>query len=375
MSSIPPADSHSSPPSPQPTNHHEPGSEKPVQWILQQPPSLFGRYGKLLLLALGIAVIGLLGLSAAYQSYFSPPGEPQEKYHSLSKTAAKKIAVIHVSGTILEGDGFIKKQIDQVRQDDDVVGVVLRINSPGGTVTGSDYLYHHLGKLIEKRKLPLVVSMGSMCASGGYYLAMAVGDQTDAIYAEPTTWTGSIGVVIPHYDLSGLLARYDVKDDSVASHKFKLMGSPTRLLSSEERAEERALLQTLVDKSFDRFKDIVRHGRPKFKNDDPALDKVATGQIFTAQQALELGLIDKIGFIEEAIERVAKLSGHELDKLRCVKYNKPPVSLSTLLGIHLNRPPQAAGIDLHSLLRLASPQAYYLCTGYPWIRDTVGSNR
>jgi protease-4 len=306
-----------------------------------------------------------LGLSAAYQSYFSPPGGPQEKYHSLSKTAAKKIAIIRVSGTILEGDGFIKKQIDQVRQDDSVVGVVVRINSPGGTVTGSDYLYHHLGKLIEERELPLVVSMGGLCASGGYYLAMAVGDQTDAIFAEPTTWTGSIGVVIPHYDLSGLLARYDVKDDSIASHKYKLTGSPTRSLSGAERAEERALLQTLVDKSFDRFKDIVRHGRPKFQDDGGALDKVATGQIFTAQQALALGLVDKIGFIEGAIQRVAELAGHDPDKLRCVKYNKPPISLGTLLGTHLSRPPRATRIDLHSLLNLTPPQAYYLWVGMP----------
>jgi protease-4 len=338
---------------------------------VQQPPSLFGRHGKLLVLALGIAVICLLGLSTAYQSYFSPPGGPQEKYHSLSKTAAKKIAIIRVSGTILEGDGFVKKQIDQIRQDDSVVGVVLRINSPGGTVTGSDYLYHHLCELIEDREFPLVVSMGSLCASGGYYMAMAVGDQTEAIFAEPTTWTGSIGVVIPHYDLSGLLARYDVKDDSVASHKFKLMGSPTRLLSGEERAEERALLQTLVDKSFDRFKDIVRHGRPKFQDDDGALKKVATGQIFTAQQALELGLVDKIDFIEGAIQRVAKLAGHDLDKLRCVKYDKPPVSLGTLLGIHISRLPHADGYDMNSLLHLTAPhaltapQAYYLCAGLP----------
>jgi len=317
----------------------------------------------LLVLALGIAVICLLGLTAAYQSYFNPPGGPQEKYHSLSKTAKKKIAVIRVSGTILEGDGFIKKQIDQVRQDDNVVGVVLRINSPGGTVTGSDYLYHYLGKLVEERKLPLVVSMGSMCASGGYYLAMAVGDQAEAIFAEPTTWTGSIGVVIPHYDLSGLLARYDVKDDSIASHKYKLMGSPTRLLSAKDRAEERALLQTLVDKSFGRFKDIVRHGRPKFRNDNGALDNVATGQIFTAQQALELGLVDKIGFIERAIERVAKLAGQDPAKLRCVKYDKPPLSLGTLLGTSLGRPPKAAGIDLRCLLQLTAPRAYYLWSG------------
>jgi protease-4 len=99
--------------------------------------------------------------------------------------------------------------------------------------------------------------MGSICASGGYYIAMAAANHENVIFAEPTTWTGSIGVVIPHYDLSGLLADYQVKDDSIASHKYKLMGSPTRELSSADRAEERKLLQDLVNISFERFKEIV----------------------------------------------------------------------------------------------------------------------
>ena len=162
-------------------------------------------------------------------------------------------------------------------------------------------MYHHTRELCEDRGLPLVVSMGSICASGGYYIAMAVGDEEDAIFAEPTTWTGSIGVVIPHYDFSGMLKDYKIKDDSIASHRYKLMGSPTRALDAEGRAEERKLFQNLVDLSFEGFKDIVRSGRPKFRADDAALDAVATGQIFTAKQAREKGLVDKIGFIEDAI--------------------------------------------------------------------------
>ncbi len=121
----------------------------------------------------------------------------------------------------MEGDGFVKRQIDRVRKDAQVKAVVVRIDSPGGTVTGSDYIYHHLKKLREDRSLPLVVSMGSIAASGGYYIAMAVGDQEKSIFAEPTTTTGSIGVIVPHYDLSGLMARYDVRDDSISSHPRK----------------------------------------------------------------------------------------------------------------------------------------------------------
>lgn len=336
----------------------------PPQVIVQQPPTAFGRYGKLLLILLGLAVMAIIGLASSYQSYFSPPGGPQEKYHSLSKEATKKVAIVSVTGTIMEGDGFVKQQLDRVREDEDILAVVLRIDSPGGTVTGSDYLYHHVKQLCEERKLPLVVSMGSICASGGYYIAMAVGDQQDTIFAEPTTWTGSIGVVIPHYDFSGMLAEYNVKDDSIASHKYKLMGSPTRALSEEERAEERKLFQELVDLSFEGFKEIVRNGRPKFRENEAALDMVATGQIFTAQQALEKGLVDKIGFIEAAVERAAELAERKPEKVRCVKYTEPPPTLSTLLSAS-SQQPSLFKSDLSTLLDLTAPRAYYLCTWLP----------
>jgi protease-4 len=333
----------------------------PPQIIIQQ--TMFGWLGKLVLVALGIAILVIMGLVGSYRSYFSLPDKPQEKYHSLSPHATKKIAIIKVDGVILEGeDGFVKRVIDRVMEDSDVVGVVLRIDSPGGTVTGSDYLYHHLRELADERKLPLVVSMGSICASGGYYIAMAVGNQPGSIYAEPSTWTGSIGVIIPHYDLSGLLGRWNVTDDSVASGPLKQMGSPTRPMSEEARK----LLQALVDESFAEFKQIVTNGRPKFKDDPQALDAVTTGQIFTAKQALERGLIDKLGFLEDAIDRAAELANYSKDQLRCVTYKERPTFLSELLGAQAS----SAGripLDQAALLDLAAPRAYYLWTGLPAI--------
>ncbi|QDT01349.1 signal peptide peptidase SppA [Adhaeretor mobilis] len=347
------------------------GQPQPAPQVIlqQQPPSAFGKYGKFLLIALGLCVMGLIGQSTAYQSYFSPPNGPQEKFHSLNGKAKQKIAIIQATGTIMEGDGYIKQQIDRVRKDENVVAVVLRIDSPGGTVTGSDYLYHHLLELADDRDLPIVVSMGSICASGGYYMAMAVGEKEDTIFAEPATWTGSIGVVIPHYDLSGLLTAWDIEDDSVASHKFKLMGSPTRDLSDEERAEERQLLQTLVDLSFERFKEIVVSGRPEFAGKPELVDKIATGQIFTAQQAVDNGLVDKIGFIDAAIERAAELAGVSTDNVRAIKYNEPAAALTALLGAEGQRlrNQSSGGLDLASLLDLTAPRAYYLCTWLPSI--------
>jgi protease-4 len=345
----------------------------PQQIIIQQPPTMFGRFGKWLLAALVLAVMFIIGLYSSYHSYFSPPDAPQEKYHSLAKYAPDKIAIIDVSGTIMEGEeSFSKKQIDRVREDSRVIGVVLRINSPGGTVTGSDYLYHHLRELKKERekegeKFPMIVSMGSICASGGYYIAMAVGDQKLAIFAEPTTWTGSIGVIIPHFDLSGTIDKLGAEDDSIASGPLKQMGSPTKPMSEQERK----VLQELVDESFKGFKDIVANGRPDLKKDQSALDAVATGQIFTAKQALDRGLVDKIGFVEDAVARAAELAGKTTDEVRCVKYEEPPTLLGSLVGTGASAP-TGRGVNLGAILDLTVPRAYYL---WSWLPTLMTNSR
>src|SRR5262245_33776038 len=299
----------------------------PTQIVIQERASAFGRYGKWLALALVIAVIAIISLYGRYQSYFSPTDAPQEKYHSLARYAPKKIAIINVNGTIWNvEDGFVKKQIDRVAEDNDVVAVVLRIDSPGGTITGSDYLYHHLQELKTKRELPIVVSMGSLCASGGYYIAMAVGNEQNAIFAEPATWTGSIGVIIPHIDISTGLMGMGIRDDSIVSGPYKELGAITKRLTDDDRK----ILQTLVDVSFKDFKSLVMSGRPRFKEDRAGLDGVGTGQIFTAKQALENGLIDKIGFIEDAVTRATELAGYSADSVRCVNYEQSPSLMGAL---------------------------------------------
>lgn len=344
-----------------------PDAQPPQTIVIQQKESLFGRFGKVLVAVVVILIFSLIGLSAQYQQYFSEPGGPQEKYFALSKTAMDKVAIITVAGTIIEGDDFVKKQIDLVREDDSVQALVLRINSPGGTVTYSDYLLHHLNELKAAKgdDFPVVVSMGSLCASGGYYIAMAVGDQEDAIFAEPTTWTGSIGVVIPHYNLAGLMEEYGVSEDSITSGKFKRMGSPTR----EMREDERALFQELVDETYQDFRDIVKSGRPKFRDDDAALDQVAQGQIFTAKQALANGLVDKIGFIEEAVERACELAGVSVDDVRCVHYKKQLTPFDALMNAQAASNSRGPLGELRSFFDLTTPRAYYLYTTLPTMME------
>jgi len=240
---------------------------------------------------------------------------------------------------------------------------VLRVNSPGGTVSASDYIYHRLRELAKEREIPIVVSMGGIAASGGYYVSMAVGDTPDAIFAEPTTWTGSIGVKIPHYDLSDMLKSWGVKEDTIASNRLKLMGSLAKPMTEEERT----IFQGLVDDSFDRFKSIIRDGRPEFAKNPAALDQLATGQVYTANQAEANGLVDKIGFLEAAVDRAIELARLDKENVHVVQY-KPEAGLLALL----TGESQASAGSWDSLVKMTSPEAYYL---YTWLPTAFANRR
>ena len=316
----------------------------------------------MLCIFLGVCLIGSVIFNiysaAAYAQYFPTDTETLESFHSGDKFAARKIAVIKVSGVMLQGDGFTKRQIDRVRKDRNVEAIVLRIDSPGGAVTAADYLYHHLKELREEKDVPVVVSMGSMAASGGYYVAMAASDEERVIFCEPTGITGSIGVIIPRYDISALLKEYNVKSDSIVSHEHKEMGSWTKEMTTEERMR----LQSQVDLLFNRFKDIVREGRPQFAKDEDALNQVATGEVFTGLQAKELMLVDDVGFIEDAIERAAELADLDPDEYRVVEYNRPATLADALAG-SVDAPQNP--LNAQRIFEMTTPRAYYLYSGLP----------
>lgn len=319
--------------------------------VVQQARPVGGFFGWLGWLAFGMCLLSLLGYYNTQKDYFDNSGGITEKYHSLSKTATDKVAVIDASGVIMSGNGFVKKQIDRVKKDDSIKAIVLRVDSPGGTVYGSDFMYHHLGKLRDERKIPMVVSMGSVAASGGYYIAMAVGDQEDCIYAEPMTTTGSIGVIIPHYNVSGLMEKLDVEDDSIATHPRKDMLSMTKPMTEDDRE----VIGKYINHAFERFKEVIKSGRPKFAEDSAALDTLATGEVFTAQQAKESGLVDEIGFIEEAIDRAIEMAQLDKDNTRVVTYTKPVTLMDSLSFVKTSRPDMMSRV-----LDLSQPRAYYL---------------
>ena len=298
---------------------------------------------------------------------FDSGSRVDERHFSHNRHATNKIAIISVEGTILEGRGFIKRQIEHARKDDDVKALVLRVNSPGGTVTGSDGIYHYLTQMASERGIPVVVSMGGIAASGGYYVSMAAGPRADSIFAEPTTWTGSIGVIMPHFNVSQLMQDWGVQSDSILSKPLKGMGSYTRPMTQEERR----LFQALVDDSFASFKEVIRRGRPKFKADPAALDRIATGQVFTAQEAQQKGLVDKIGYVEDAVTQAIQFAGLSPDEVNVVQY-RPEFSLTDIfLDSADGRATKARGLDLNALAELTVPRAYYLCTWLPPLLSTA----
>jgi protease-4 len=326
------------------------------------PPRRRGFFGRLLVslfMFIFLASLFMNFVLAGFTASVLNEGRVQEKFVSHDIKAKDKIAILPIEGIILESeDGFVKRAIDTAIEDEHVKAIVLRVDSPGGSVSGSDYIYHHLRELVKKRNIPIVVSMGGIAASGGYYVSMAVGDVTDTIYAEPTGFTGSIGVIIPHYNVAGLMDQYKVVDDSIASNPLKEMGSITKPMSKAEKD----IFQKLVDESFAHFKKVVCEGRPMFKKDTAALDKLATGRIYTAEQAAKNGLVDKLGFVEDAVDRAIELAHLDKDKVKVVRYKMEPGLSSVLLG---SQSRSSASLDLKTLLDITTPRAYYLVSWLP----------
>ena len=307
----------------------------------------------ILMIVLVLIVIGL---------FYGDDSRISEEWYALEKAADNKIAIVSLDGTIFGEEGFVKDQIDWARDDDAVRAIVLRIDSPGGTVSGTDAIYHRLKKLVRDKEIPLVVSMGGIAASGGYYVAMAAGDVENTIYAEPTTWTGSIGVIIPHYNVAKLLARWDIEDDSIASNPLKMMGSPTREFPEPIRAEERKILEGLVQSSFDGFKEIVLASRKALREDKQKQEIAFSGRIFTGKQAQENLLVDRIGYLDDAIDRALELARLDKDETQVVEYKRPVGAVEMLLFGAQSRAPR---IGWRSLVDATVPRAYYLCTWLP----------
>lgn len=281
------------------------------------------------------------------------PEAYREDFVSGDRAAKERIVVLSISGTIMPP--FTERTIELIKRcekSDDVKGVVLSVDSPGGFVADSHQIYRELKRLAEKK--PIYVSMKRMAASGGVYVAMGVGDK-GKIFAEPTTWTGSIGVIIPRYDFSKLAEKFGVASDSLTTGPFKDSMNPLKPLNDAEREVWRAI----IDDSFDRFVSIVDEGRANL-DEQTVRTKLATGQVFTAKQAKELGLIDDIAFEDEVTDRLKESLG--LSKVRVVKYKHQPTLIEELIGsVKADSTEQV----WQKVLDASVPRAMYYCSWLP----------
>jgi len=228
---------------------------------------------------------------------------------SKKPSQSAKIAIIYVEGVITGGRGQsnvfgeqggtdqVIKQLHEARDDESVKAVVLRINSPGGSAAASQEVGEEIKKLRAKGKV-VVTSMADVAASGGYWLAAC----TDKIYANSTTMTGSIGVYVPYANWEELYKKVGIYQEKIKSGPHKDILSPERAMTSEERV----IIQVMVDDIYNQFVIVVAEGRHM---DEGQVRKLADGRIYTGNQAKQLGLVDELGNMYDAIDGAAELVG------------------------------------------------------------------
>jgi len=220
-----------------------------------------------------------------------------------------KVAIIDVSGMILNArssglfasgenpTALFREKLEAATNDKRVKAVVVRINSPGGAVTASDIMYQDLCNFRRATGKPVVACMMDVAASGGYYLAMGC----DKVYAHPTTVTGSIGVIMSLYNAKGLFEKIGLASNPIKSGPNKDLGNPGREMSEEERA----ILQGMVNSFYDQFVQVVVRGRNLAEE---RVRVLADGRIYTGLDAHKLGLVDEVGYLEDALAAAMDLA-------------------------------------------------------------------
>jgi len=262
-----------------------------------------------------------------------------------------KIAVITIQGIIdNEQAEDVHRQIKSAREDKRVKGLILRVNSPGGMISGSDQICHEIKTYREKEEKPVVAFMQSVAASGGYYVSVPC----DKIVAEPTAITGSVGVIAGHFVLQELFEeKLGIQPAIVKSGEKKDWPSLFRPFTEEQR---QYIQDKLITPAYERFVQVVADGRDALTLVD--VKRLADGSIYGAQEALDEKLIDKIGYLDEAIEEVKSLAG--IEKARVIEYRKP-FSFADFLGSYSKG---FLKIDKTTLYELTTPQVLYLWNLY-----------
>jgi protease-4 len=311
-----------------------------------------------------LAALGVAGCSGLITIDLSPKIRPLEE-ETVEGSGQAKILLLDLSGVLQEeATSFslttpppkvpllarVREELKKAEKDDDVKALVVRINSPGGTITASDIIYKELRGFKERKKVPLIAAIMDVGASGGYYAALAA----DQILAHPTTVTGSIGVVMLTLNAQGLLEKIGVAPVTIKSGEKKDAGSPFRAMTPDERA----LFQGIIDEMFGRFVRLLAESRHL---SEAQVRAFADGRVYTADQALALKLVDRIGYLDDAMTMARTAA--KIESARVIMYHRPREYRSTYYAASASAPDGAsplAQLGALSAMVGSGPRFFYL---------------
>jgi len=309
-----------------------------------------------------VLILTVLFLCSCATFQLGPQIGPFEE-KTISGEGPGKVLLVDISGVIGNQSkrsltGFplslgmvetVKEILKQAEEDEDIKALLLRINSPGGTVTSSDIIYHELKSFKERKNIRIYVSVVDLAASGGYYIAQA----GDMIVAHPTSLIGSIGVIALKVNLNELMGKVGVDWEVIKSAEKKDFLSPFRPLTDEERK----LFQETIDGFHDRFIDIIASNRSGLERD--SVLPLADGRVFTANQALKARLIDRVGYLDDLVDIIN--SDLQDKELKIVTYQRPGEYKTNLYSsLQKMESSKLVDIDLGLGLSDASPKFLYI---------------
>lgn len=308
-----------------------------------------------------IPLIPVLLSGCVYNLSLFPKLEPFQE-EVISGQGDDKILLIDISGFISEEEtgnivkmpdmvSRVKEELGRASKDKQVKAVVLRINSPGGTITASDLIHHEVQQFKEKTGKPVMASILDLGASGAYYIAMAA----DQVVAHPTSVIGSIGVIMLHVNFQGLMEKFGVGAESIKSGINKDLGSPIKPLSSEGRG----ILQGIINNMYGRFLKVIAENRKELTPE--RIKHLADGRVYTAAESLESGLIDRIAYLEEVIGMTKEAAG--ISEAKVILYKRPGEYKNNIYSRSTPGtvdPLAAWGLEPKQWLRGDSPRFLYL---------------
>ena len=311
-----------------------------------------------------VIVLFIIGCQGAKIRLFPSAADPLQEY-TLEGDAKGKVLVIHIRGTISDAPrrrlvttrpSMVQEVVSQLRKaekDSEIKAVLLKINSSGGSATASDILYNEIVAYKQKTRAKVVVAMMDVTASGGYYISLPA----DYILAHPTSITGSVGVLFLRPDVAGLMEKIGINVEVSKTGKNKDMGSPFRQATDEEKR----IIQNMIDQLGERFLDRIAEHR---QIDSQSLKEISTARIFLADDALKLGMVDRVGYISEAVS-VAKKMAELPENAKVIVYRRTEFPDDNLYNTSTSRY-EGQGLSIVSLDLPASLTSYQAGFYYLW---------